>query len=143
MTGATSPLVARVATTQATFDRFKDAPFKLGKNDCARMVAFHLRAMGVRVRLAKAGSYTTALAARRALKRAGFASLSDALDCHGLLRVPPASAMVGDVVALPAADDFGALTISLGNGRVLGYHEAAEGAVAMQPSEFVAAWRVP
>jgi hypothetical protein len=43
---------------------------------------------------------------------------------------------------MPAIDALGALTICLTNGRVLGYHEATEGAVAMQPSAFAGAWRV-
>lgn len=140
---AAPEMVARIAAAQATLDRFKDAPFKFGKNDCARMVAFHLRKMGVTVRLAKAGAYSSALGAKRALARAGFATLADGLDAHGLLRIPPAAAVAGDIVELPAVDSFGALTVAVGNGRVIGYHESCDGATVMQPVEFVSAWRVP
>lgn len=135
-------MVARVAATQATLDRFKSAQFAFGKNDCARIVAFHLRKMGVAVRLAKAGSYTSALGARRALARTGFASLAAALDAHGLLRIPPAAAIVGDIIELPGAGSFGSLVVCVGNGRVIGYHELASGAIVMQPLVFVAAWQV-
>ena len=139
---AAPEMVARVAAAQATLDRFKDAPFALGKNDCARMVAFHLRKLGVAVKLAKAGSYSSALGGRRALKRLGFGSLAEAVDAHGLLRIPPAAAAVGDLLELPAEDSFGALGVALGNGRVLAYHQDATGAVVVQPLEYVAAWRV-
>ncbi|MGI4880961.1 MAG: DUF6950 family protein [Janthinobacterium lividum] len=135
-------MVRRVAAAQATLDRFKDVPFELGVADCARLVTFHLKAMGVTTKLAKAGSYRTALGAMRALRRLGFADLPAALDGHGLLRVPPAGAWVGDIVALPAEDSFGALCIALGNGRVGGFHQDTLGACVMQPNAFVAAWRV-
>lgn len=132
----------RVKAAQATLDRFKDHPFAFGKNDCARLVAFHLRKLGYRPSLAKAGSYKTALSARAALKRAGYESLADALDGLGLPRIPPAAAVVGDVLQIPAVDAFGALAVAMGNGRVLGYHQDTVSAVVMQPLAFEAAWRV-
>jgi len=36
----------------------------------------------------------------------------------------------------------GALTIAVGNGRVLGFHEDVSVAEILQPVEFVTAWRV-
>jgi cell wall-associated NlpC family hydrolase len=59
----------------------------------------------------------------------------------GLPRIAPAAALPGDLVQMPGDDTIGAMTIYVGNGRVLGYHEAVEGAVVMQPVEMVAAWR--
>jgi hypothetical protein len=135
-------MVRRVAAAQATLDHWKGQPFVLGSADCARMAAFHLRQLKVRLKIGKAGTYRSPLTARRALIRAGFESLADALDKHGLLRIPPASAVVGDILALPAEDDLGALAIALGNGRVLGWHPDAEGATVLQPTAFVAAWSV-
>lgn len=135
-------MIRRVAAAQATLDRFKGQPFMLGEADCARMTTFHLRQLKLRVQIAKAGSYKTPLSARRALIRAGFESLADALDKHGFARIPPAAAVVGDILALPAEDDLGALCVALGNGRVLGWHPDAEGATVLQPTEFVAAWSV-
>ncbi len=58
-------------------------------------------------------------------------------------RVPPAAAWTGDVIAMPGLEGPGALAVALGGGRVLGYHEDAVGAAVLQPSEYVAAWRVP
>ena len=135
-------MVRRVDGAQATLDRFKDETFQFGKNDCARMAAYHLRKLGYRPGLAKAGSYRTALSARAALKRAGYDSLADALDGLGLERIAPAAAVVGDIVEMEAGDAFGALAVAVGNGRVLGYHEDEPGAVVVQPLSIVVAWRV-
>lgn len=135
-------MVQRRDAAQATLDRFKDQPFALGSRDCVRLVAFHLRKLGYAPRLAKAGSYRSFKSARAALKRAGFESVAEALDALGLERIAPAAALVGDIVQLPGADELGALTVAMGNGRVLGYHEHAAGAVVMQPQQTLAAWRV-
>lgn len=137
-----SEMERRVAAAQATLDRFRDRPFRWGSADCARMVAWHLRKMGYRPALAKAGAYRTALSARAALKRLGHDSLADALDALGLVRIGAASAIVGDVLALPGDDPLGALVVAVGNGRVVGWHEDAAGAAVMQPLIYGAAWRV-
>jgi len=136
-------MIRRVAAAQATLDRFKDQPHRFGKCDCIRLTAFHLRKLGYKPPLSKGGSYASYRGAKAALKRAGYASVAEAVDALGLERIPPAAAMVGDILQLPAVDELGALTVALGNGRVLGFHEDAIGAVVLQPLEFVAAWRVP
>jgi hypothetical protein len=135
-------LERRVAAAQATLDRFKDRPLKLGRDDCVRMVAFHLRKLGHKVVLPASGSYGTLRSALKELKTRGFASLADALDGMGFERIAPAAAAAGDVLMLPAVDQLGSLVVALGNGRVVGYHEDARGAAVLQPVEFVAAWRV-
>lgn len=135
-------MLRRVAATQATVDRFKGRPFRFGTNDCARMVAFHLKRIGRPVRLAGAGSYRSLLGARRALRHLGHDTLAAALDAQGLSRIAPAAAVVGDIVELPGEPPFGALSVAVGNGRVLGYHEDTAGAEILQPTAFVAAWRV-
>lgn len=126
---------------QATLDRFKDKPFEFGTSDCARLVAFHLRQIGKPVKVAKAGSYKSLLGATRALKRLGFDNLSDLMDSH-LERLPaPAFAIAGDVIAMPGEEGPGALSVCMGNGRALGFHADAAGAVIMEPREMLAAWR--
>lgn len=142
MPDQTHPLTFRRDITQATLDRFKDQPFRFGKRDCVRMCAFHLRAMGYRPQLAKAGSYSSYLGARRALRNAGFTSLGAAIDSLGLEPIAPAAALPGDIVELPSEDEIGALGIAAGNGRLLGYHPDADGAVIVQPQAYVRAWRV-
>lgn len=126
----------------ATAARFQDRPFRFGVNDCARMVAFHLRKLGHRFSMPLIGSYRSRAKALLLLRARGCETLSDALDGLGFERIAPASALVGDIIMLDAGDAFGALTIAMGNGRVLGYHEAAEGAVMMQPRAPLRAWRV-
>lgn len=135
-------MIRRQQAAQATVDRFKGQPWQLGKNDCVRMAAFALRKMGHRPKLGKAGTYTTGAGALRALKRAGFNSLAEALDALGLARIPPAAALPGDIIMIPGEAPLdGALTVAVGNGRVLGYHEDATGAEVLHPVAFIAAWR--
>jgi hypothetical protein len=134
-------MVRRRDAAQATLDRFKDVPLRMGRNDCARMVAYHLRKLGHRVKLPPSGSYASVRSARREMRKLGFQTLEQALDSFGFDRIPPAAAVAGDVVMLPGDTDLGSLTIALGNGRVVGYHEDARGAAVLQPVEFLAAWR--
>jgi hypothetical protein len=136
------PLNRRVDAAQKTLDRFKGHPFKFGRFDCAQMVFFHLRAIRKPLKEAgRAGTYHSLLGGVKELKKAGHDSLASLLDAH-FERIPPAAALVGDLVAMPGLEGPGALTVAMGNGRVLGYHEDAEGAVVMQPLETLAAWRV-
>ena len=135
-------MVRRRDAAQATLDRWSDKPMRLGSADCVRMTAAHLRLLGFRVKLPPAGAYRTINSAVKALKAAGFADIGAALDALGLQRIPPAAALVGDVILMPAEHKLGALVIAMGNGRVLGWHDdVSEGAVVMQPVETLAAWR--
>lgn len=138
-----SEMIMRVEVTQATLDRFIGRPFVWGSADCGQLAAFHLKGMGHRLVLTKWGSYRSALGAAKAMKRAGYADLSAVLDGMGLDRIPPAAVLPGDVLALPHEESavFEALTVALGNGRVLGFY--GEGAAVLQPLMFETAWRVP
>jgi hypothetical protein len=136
-------LQARQQALAATVAHFEARPFAYGKTDCVRLAAFHLRKMGHKPQLAKAGSYSSLLGAVRALRRTGFASLPEALDGLGLIRIPPAAALVSDLLALPGEGDLHALQIVAGNGRVFGFHEDRDTACFIQPTLAVAtAWRV-
>lgn len=137
-----SEMIRRVAAAQATLDKYKGHPFHFGSRDCAQLVAFHLRKMGHKPKLAKAGRYSSALGAKKALKRLGFETLAEAMDANGFERIPPAAAIVGDVIEMPGLEGPGALTVCMGNGRVVGYHQDAIGAVVLQPVQTIAAWRV-
>jgi hypothetical protein len=83
-----------------------------------------------------------ALGAKKALKRLGYDTLAEAMDGNGFERIPPAAAVVGDVIEMPGLEGPGALAVALGNGRAVAYHEDAIGAVVVQPSQMLAAWRV-
>lgn len=135
------PELRRIAA-QATLDEFRDKPFRLGERDCVRMAAAHLRRLGYKIKLPSKGSYRTVRTARKALADRGFGDLVAAVDAHGLERIAPAAAVVGDIIACPGTDEFGpALHVALGNGRTVGYHEDLIGAGVLQPIEYVTAWR--
>ena len=138
----TDAIIRRRDAAQATLERFKDRPLRYGIDDCVRMAAFHVRKLGHSVRLPASGSYRTPRGGMLAMKRLGFDDLIAAVDAQGFERIPPAAAAVGDLVMMPGDAGLGSLTVALGNGRVLGYHEDATGAVVLHPVEFVAAWRV-
>lgn len=137
-----NPLIRRQQAAQATIDRFQGKPLELGKNDCARMTVFCLRKLGVKVSLLKAGTYRTEIGAARVLKGLGFDNLTEAVDALGLPRIAPAMCLPGDVMTLKAAgSDDVALVVAVGNGRVLGFWEAAGVCTVFQPLEYVTAWR--
>jgi hypothetical protein len=136
------PMVNRVAAAQATLDRYKDIPFEWGRFDCARMVAHLLRQAGYRPNLSAGGAYRSLFGAKKALKKAGFDTLAEALDSLGLERISPAACVAGDIIQWPSENELAALGVALGNGRMIAYHPDASGAVVLQPVEFVAAWRV-
>ena len=135
-------MVRRVAAAQATLDEFLGKPFQWGRNDCARMIAAHLRRLGYKVQVPSKGSYATPRSALKALRARGFESMADAVDAVGLERIAPAQAVAGDIVGGASGDPFGALGIKLSNGRLLGYHEDAVGAAILQELNLDAAWRV-
>lgn len=135
-------MVARVAAAQWTLNRFRDRALKYGTRDCVRMTAMHIRKLGHRVKLPPADSYRSPASGLRRLRTLGYDSIADALDALGFARIAPASAIVGDVLMLPGDDRLGALAVALGNGRAIGYHEDAVGAVVLQPLTIEVAWRV-
>ena len=138
----TNPMVRRVAAVEATIKRFEGRPLKLGRDDCARMAAFCLRKLGVKASLIKAGTYSSEVGARRAMKKLGFASLIDAVDSVGLPRIAPAMALPGDIIAMPLEEEGQvALAVAVGNGRVLGFWEASGVCTVIQPMKFTTAWR--
>lgn len=109
----------------ATMARWQGRAFAWGAVDCVRIGTSHLRAMGHHLALGlhKAGSYRTALGAKRALARAGHDSIAAALDGVGLDRIAPAAALPGDFIVTPGTEGWEALTIAIGNGAVLGFPE--------------------
>lgn len=116
---ARPPLVQRRDAAQATHDAFKGKPFAWGSADCVRVAAYHLRRLGYRPNLVRGGTYSTEVAAVRALRRAGFKSIEAALTATGLVEIGYASALVGDLYALRSAGKWPALAVYLGNGVVL------------------------
>lgn len=139
----TSVMIQRRDAAQATLDHFRDKPFTWGKADCVRLVAFNLRKLGYRPSLAKGGAYSSEAGARRALKAAGFARLESTMDSIGLPRIGHASCLAGDIVAITSGEDWPALGVALGNGRVLAFnvHTGLAGVCAPDAADVVAAWK--
>lgn len=132
-------LVERQAVTQATLDRFAGKPFEWGSIDCGQMVIWHLKAMGWKITVGP--TWKTPIALKRFLNRRGGSGAS-CIDGWGVPRIPPASAIIGDIIEMEGEPPFGAFGVSLGNGRVLAFSEDVEGTAVLQPIiPPLAAWR--
>lgn len=130
----------RVAATSKTFDKFNGHPLVLGKTDCARMVAFHLRSLGHKFSLLKGGHYSNEIGARLALKKLGVSSLSEIMDMH-FPRIAPAEAQTGDVMCVDGDGGMGdAMQVVLHRGNALGFYEGV--CAELTVLKHGAAWRV-
>ena len=136
-------MIRRVAAAQATYDAFFDREFAWGSTDCVRMAALDLLNLGYEPRLARGGAYRSALAARRALGRAGFASIEAALDDLGLPRIGHAARLPGDLLGFPSTDGWMALGVALGNGRALAIAPHTNRFAVVQPGhdDILACWK--
>ena len=133
-------LEIRVAATSKTFDKFNGQALVLGKCDCARMVAFHLRSLGYKFSLLKGGRYTNEIGARLALKKLGVSSLSEIMDMH-FPRIAPAEARTGDVMCVEGDGGMGdAMQVVLHRGNGLGFYEGV--CAELKVLKHGAAWRV-
>ena len=132
---------ARTRAAQACIDRFEGKPYEPGKRDCVQMAKHCLHHLGRRVGQSKLPRYSSDRSGIKALRAMGFKTLVEAVDSTDLVKIPAASAVMGDIVALPSDDEaFGAaLTVAVGGGRVLGFQDGV--CRVLQPSAFVAAWR--
>ena len=87
----------------------------------------------------------SALAATRALRATGHASIGALLDAM-LPRIAPAAMLIGDLALMAGDEAFDAVVVSAG-GKVIGYHadQLARGLVnivPIGPQPFIAAWRL-
>lgn len=140
-----NPMIRRVAAAQACIDRFSGKPYAPGQRDCIKLAGHALHKLGKRVSLTKGLRYSTEAGGVKTMRKLGFASLLEAVDAAlgEETRIPPAMALPGDIVALPTEGEspFGcALTVAVGNGRVVGFKEGF--GLVVQPIHYLAAWRV-
>lgn len=135
-------MTERVRVIEAVAKKYSGKPFALGTDDCVHMISFGLKEYGIKSSLLKYGSYTSPVSARRALKKAGFNSLIDAVPAQGFVELDaPALAWPGDIIAMPPeGDDDVALAWMASNGRAFGFWNGH--AQYFQPLAFRAAWRV-
>lgn len=139
-----NPMIRRVAAAQACIDRFAGKLYDPGKRDCIKLGNHALHKLGRRVGLTKGLRYSSEAGGVKVMRKLGFGGLLEAVDAAlgADARIPPAMALPGDIVALPAEGEsaFGcALTVAVGNGRVVGFQNGV--GLVMQPKEYLAAWR--
>lgn len=136
----------RVAVAQAVFDAFNGRSLVMGRCDCVRMVSGVLERLGLDPALDRGGVYRTETGAVRALRRAGFGSLEDALDSLGLERIAPARRRPADILAMPGAGRLSALHVALSNGVMMGWGEGEAVCTTWRPvldaGAPVVCWRV-
>lgn len=132
----------RRAAVIATQERFQDKPFDWSKSaTCIHLVRFHAAQMGHKVPIVP--KFRSALGAKKALKETGFDSLPDLLDSM-FERIPPAFMRVGDILAVPADDEWTALVVKGDKTKFLGWHEEAQGCtiIEIDVRQAVGAWRL-
>lgn len=124
--------------------KFRDQPFQWGQVDCARVAAYHLKQLGYKIAISKAGRYRTALGAAKALGRLGYASLSEMADSLGLVPIAPACMLLGDLAEVEGDSPVGTIVIYAGGGNVFAFHELHPGLVTAAPNSasILRAWSV-
>jgi hypothetical protein len=135
-----STILQRHEALTATLDKFRDKPFEFGKHDCIQMARFHARQLGYK--LPGTGAYTSALGARRALRKQGVDSIEALLDKF-FTRIAPAAALPGDLLLVPkeANAELGTVVLSVGK-KCIGWVEGHDEMVVMTVTEHLAAWRL-
>ncbi|GLK49485.1 hypothetical protein GCM10017620_24580 [Brevundimonas intermedia] len=143
------PRERRKRAAEACRARFHQKPYKPGVRDCPLLALHDLRHVGVSVPFAKGLKWKDETEGLRILKGLGFSNLYEALDSLGLPRIAPAMARTADLVALPTTHKLGALSVFMGNGAHLGFHDLSPNAeIITNLTEFVrddlgpCAWRV-
>ena len=135
-----NPLIRRTVLTEQTNAKWFGRPFRWGTSDCARIAAFHARKFGHKP--PKTGGYSTLVGAISRLEELGYATLPDLIDGYGLREIAPAFAMPGDIVSFASDAPIGATGIVVGNGRMLAFHEAAQGAAIISMDVIERAWDI-
>ena len=137
-------LLERQAAVAATLAKYRTRAFDWqAGHTCVHLARFHLRQMGHKPE--PIPRLRSAIAARRALAERGWDSVADMLDAQpGLERIAPLAMLPGDLAVAADEDGFGAVLISAGGAKLLGWHEEADGMVVIDAhlDELTAAWRV-
>lgn len=133
-------LVKRMEFTELTRKKFYGKSFRWGTCDCARIAASHARQFGWKV--PTTGVYRSYRTAKQALQKLGVESIPELVASVGLREISPAFAMTGDIVSFASDADIGAIGIVIGNGNMLAFHEAAEGAAIISMGSIDKAWSI-
>ena len=137
-----NPMIKRQQATQKTLDHFGGKPYSLATRCCVRMARFQFHQLGLPVPILKGRSWRSETGAFRAFRDLDVSDLPAAVDMTGLTRIAPAAAWLGDLVAIPGDEPWGAaLAIHVGNGRLLTPFNGLFRVI--EPKAFVTAWRLP
>ncbi|WP_425985851.1 DUF6950 family protein [Brevundimonas sp. TWP1-2-1b1] len=117
--------IQRQQIAQAVVDEYNNTDLIYGERDCAHLAAMVLDAFGIRHPLKQTVKFKTVIQAARALKKAGFTDLAEAVDSTGLQRIGAASALPCDLIAVRAPDFIGgwSLGVVVGPNKFLGFIE--------------------
>jgi hypothetical protein len=132
------PLIKRQRATQKTVDLCKGKAFVDWQNDCIKLMSRHARHMGRPVKIPR---YHDAKSAADALRSLGASTIGEALD-QLFERIEPHQILLGDIVEMPGENGFSGISIAVGNGRVLGFHESIPHCDILQPLMITGAWRI-
>lgn len=136
-------LEKRRRVVEKTMKRFGGKEFKLGVNDCMKLMKFHATQMGHK--LPSTGHYSNEKEAVRQLKKQGARTVEDVMDKF-FERIPPASMLLGDFAMPPSdpeapANKLGTIMIKVAPTKFLGWHPEVELPAIMDVFEIQAAWR--
>lgn len=128
--------------TQKTLDRYRDKAFDWATGiTCVHLARYHLRKMGHRP--PGMPRFRSPLAAKRAMKERGWASVTAMLDSM-LEPIAPAQMLLGDLATVEGDAGFDAVFVCAGPRRLFGWREDESGAVMLEVpfDEIKGAWRV-
>ena len=136
-------MTRRVEATRKTLSKYA-RPFSWrGRATCIHMARTQMRNMGHRP--PSIPDFRSALGARTALLKAGFADIAALFDSL-LPRISPAEMWVGDLALLPGDDLFDSICISDTVGKLVGWHQDDSSGVKPQLvlslDYVIGAWRV-
>lgn len=139
------PLTLRRNAVEAVRRDFFGQKLDFKAYDCARLCCRLLRELGHDRDPMKGAKFQTYKGAVRWMRQRDHKSILPLVDAH-LERIPPARAVVGDILALPtpAKDPFGAaLCVVMDNRCAIGWGEGENLAGILEPnlSLSLAAWR--
>ena len=135
-------LERRRAATEKTLARYRGKAFDWSAGvTCVHLARQHLRNMGHKVPTLP--RFRSALAAKRALKERGWASVAEMLNSL-LPYIRPAEMVLGDLAVVPGDAGLDAIFVCAGPRKVFGWREDADGLVVLDVSmdEMTGAWRV-
>lgn len=135
-------LERRKRATERTIARYRRKAFDWASGiTCVHLARFHLRNMGHRP--PGMPRFRSPLAAKKAMRERGWASVTEMLDSI-LPRIAPAQMLLGDIAVLPGDAGMDSVMICAGPRRLFGWREDQPTAVMLgvRLDEVAAAWRV-